>query len=287
MSIPEPVAADILARCARHCCICRRFQPQHLIVHHIVPRGEGGSDDVDNLIAICVSCHADVHATLSLTRRFTVRELRQHRANVEELVSAGRLPGGEPTSPTRFEQLAERFSSFLDQEAEQGPGESPALANGTSLAAKVLIGAVCEESAIKVHRLDGVCRVEVGERSYTFVEPDEPRGLPEPLLPLVAEHLITFTGIEFTVTDVGRAVVDQLVSTGARYTELKVKCLLCALHFTIATWYPENHDVSTLTCPECAQSDDAFVLWRQREFGYIFERVPGESALVQIGVLPT
>lgn len=32
-----------------------------LTVHHITPRGEGGTDDLDNLITLCDACHQRVH----------------------------------------------------------------------------------------------------------------------------------------------------------------------------------------------------------------------------------
>ncbi len=31
-------------------------------VHHILPVAEGGSNDYDNLISLCASCHARIHA---------------------------------------------------------------------------------------------------------------------------------------------------------------------------------------------------------------------------------
>ena len=40
----------MMVRCGRRCCICRRFRPTKLQVHHIVERSQGGSDDEDNLI---------------------------------------------------------------------------------------------------------------------------------------------------------------------------------------------------------------------------------------------
>lgn len=76
MSIPESAVAEVLVRCARHCCICRRFKPLHLHVHHPRERGEGGTDDFDNLIATCMMCHSDIHTQTKLTRRFTERELK-------------------------------------------------------------------------------------------------------------------------------------------------------------------------------------------------------------------
>ncbi|GIW75707.1 MAG: hypothetical protein KatS3mg104_0770 [Phycisphaerae bacterium] len=95
MAIPDVVVTKILVACARHCCICRRFKPLHLHVHHIVEKSEGGTDDEQNLIATCMTCHSDVHTQTKLTRRFTPAELRMHRDAVYALVREGKLPSAE------------------------------------------------------------------------------------------------------------------------------------------------------------------------------------------------
>lgn len=51
-----------------------------LSAHHIIPEGDGGSDDVDNLIAVCQSCHR----TLEATHAKAVAELDRER-NREEV----------------------------------------------------------------------------------------------------------------------------------------------------------------------------------------------------------
>lgn len=92
MAIPEAAAADVLVKCARHCCICRRRDPLHLQVHHIILVSEGGTDDPDNLIAVCLTCHCDVHTKVHFTRSFTAAELKGHRDAVYALVAQGKLP---------------------------------------------------------------------------------------------------------------------------------------------------------------------------------------------------
>lgn len=47
------------------CEICRRegrLTPAK-IVHHITPLSEGGTNDEENLMALCSSCHSKLHAT--------------------------------------------------------------------------------------------------------------------------------------------------------------------------------------------------------------------------------
>lgn len=36
-------------------------QPGH-DTHHLIPRGEQGDDEMDNIVVLCIDCHRDVHA---------------------------------------------------------------------------------------------------------------------------------------------------------------------------------------------------------------------------------
>ena len=94
MAISESVAADLLAKCGRRCCVCRRFDPLHLQVHHIIEKKDGGTDDPDNLIPVCLTCHSDAHTKTAMTRRFIADELKQHRDAVFHLVAEGKLHAG-------------------------------------------------------------------------------------------------------------------------------------------------------------------------------------------------
>lgn len=93
--IPPEVIDSMMVKCGRRCCICRRFRPTKLQVHHIVERGQGGTDDEDNLIVTCLSCHTDVHTKVPFARRFSVEELKGHRDQVIQMVAAGTLPAGD------------------------------------------------------------------------------------------------------------------------------------------------------------------------------------------------
>jgi 5-methylcytosine-specific restriction endonuclease McrA len=42
-----------------HCRCCNRSDT--LTPHHIVFQSQGGTDDLDNLVTLCVKCHDDVH----------------------------------------------------------------------------------------------------------------------------------------------------------------------------------------------------------------------------------
>ncbi len=90
--IPTDLIDKMMIRCARRCCICRRFRPTKLQVHHIVERNQGGTNDEDNLIVICLPCHSDVHTKVPFARRFSTEELKGHRDAVIAMVAAGKLP---------------------------------------------------------------------------------------------------------------------------------------------------------------------------------------------------
>ena len=93
--IPPEVIDRMMVKCARRCCICRRFCPTKLQVHHIDERSKGGSDDEDNLIVVCLACHTDVHTKVPFARRFSTDELKGHRNALVALVAEGRLPAGD------------------------------------------------------------------------------------------------------------------------------------------------------------------------------------------------
>ncbi|MBN2134086.1 MAG: HNH endonuclease [Sedimentisphaerales bacterium] len=114
-NIPDELAADMLARCGRFCCLCRRFRPTYLQVHHITEPSKGGTNAPDNLIAICLTCHSDVHTKRPFTRRFTAEELRQHRDTVLALVADGKLipPEEDDTVSAHYEGI--RLSRFSQE----------------------------------------------------------------------------------------------------------------------------------------------------------------------------
>jgi len=100
--IPQDSVDRMMVKCARRCCICRRFRPTKLQVHHIVPRSQGGTDDDDNLIVTCISCHADVHSQVPFTRRFSTEELKGHRDALIRMVAEGTFPADETDNADAF-----------------------------------------------------------------------------------------------------------------------------------------------------------------------------------------
>lgn len=55
----ETLRAAILERDSYRCQSCGLRK--ELDVHHIIPRGRGGSDNPDNLITLCRRCHHNIH----------------------------------------------------------------------------------------------------------------------------------------------------------------------------------------------------------------------------------
>lgn len=49
----------ILRRDGHKCFFCKSHKKLH--VHHLLPRSKGGSDDPENLLAVCDICHARLH----------------------------------------------------------------------------------------------------------------------------------------------------------------------------------------------------------------------------------
>jgi hypothetical protein len=91
-SIPPDLVDRMMVKCARRCCICRRYRPTKLQVHHIVEQGQGGGNEEDNLIVSCFSCHSDVHTKVPFARRFSESELKGHRDALVKMVEEGKFP---------------------------------------------------------------------------------------------------------------------------------------------------------------------------------------------------
>lgn len=79
MAFPEAQVAQLLADCKRHCCVCLRWCGSRIHLHHIHPRAEGGRDDIDNAIPVCLDCHAEIESRSNMGRHFSQAELREHK----------------------------------------------------------------------------------------------------------------------------------------------------------------------------------------------------------------
>lgn len=85
---PRDLVDDLLVACHRRCCICHRVCGVKIETDHIVPKSEGGTDDIANAIAVCFDCHAEIHSYNDKHprgRKFRPEELRKHKEQWLEL----------------------------------------------------------------------------------------------------------------------------------------------------------------------------------------------------------
>ncbi len=95
MPFSKDISDRVMVKCGRRCCVCRRFKPTLLQVHHIDEESQGGTNDEENAIPLCVNCHIDVHSKVPFTRRFSREELVSHRDSLYLAVKSGHLPSEE------------------------------------------------------------------------------------------------------------------------------------------------------------------------------------------------
>jgi hypothetical protein len=208
--VPQRVAVEILVNCGRHCCVCRRFRPLHLHVHHIIERGEGGSDDPDNLIATCVSCHCDIHTVTLLTRRFTPAELKQHRDNVYKLVADGKLVGGdsEADATSLSAAIVHKLLPLLS-------GTPPARPDLMADAVEILTAAATGNIAINVVDADPGFGVLVGGQQFgDFLSERESARYKHAISELRNLGLIEGGPELFHVSYSGLLLADDILSAG-------------------------------------------------------------------------
>lgn len=57
--IDRKTRREVYRRDGWRCALCD--STQYIQIHHAVPRGEGGTDEMQNLITLCADCHALAH----------------------------------------------------------------------------------------------------------------------------------------------------------------------------------------------------------------------------------
>lgn len=112
----------LLSDVGRMCCICKKLHRVQL--HHIVPKDQGGSDDIENAIALCPNCHDEVHTGYvsgRTTRAYTASELKCHRQQTIEL--AAKASAWKPGSPEyeADKDLVLYYARCLDRPAFRSP----------------------------------------------------------------------------------------------------------------------------------------------------------------------
>ena len=66
MAILKTVRDQLLFECRHRCTVCSE---KCFEIHHIIEQGEGGTNDIDNLIVLCPNCHQHrCHRSAEFTR---------------------------------------------------------------------------------------------------------------------------------------------------------------------------------------------------------------------------
>jgi len=79
VAFPDAAVAQLLADCKRHCCVCFKWCGTKMHLHHIHARADGGADDIENAIPVCLDCHAEIESRTNMGRQFTRAELHEHK----------------------------------------------------------------------------------------------------------------------------------------------------------------------------------------------------------------
>ena len=74
--IPNAIRRDVYRRDGYRCALCD--STDGLQIHHVVPRGQGGTNSPHNLITLCWRCHSYAHG----------RTFDDHYATQEDVVQA-------------------------------------------------------------------------------------------------------------------------------------------------------------------------------------------------------
>jgi hypothetical protein len=105
------VKSETVEAAAGHCCVCHRFDAGHIEVHHIQPQADGGSDDIENAIALCFDCHTWAgHYNIKHPKgfRYSPAFLRSARQTWYERVAAGPISSASEDVAVRARYLISR-----------------------------------------------------------------------------------------------------------------------------------------------------------------------------------
>ncbi len=82
MPFPEIVKEDSLVKARRCCCICHEFAGRYTNVHHIIQEADGGLNEIENAIVLCLRCHGEAghyNSKHPIGNKYSPNELRRHR----------------------------------------------------------------------------------------------------------------------------------------------------------------------------------------------------------------
>lgn len=117
--IPEDVAARVLFRSDRRCCVCR-VAGKPVQIHHIDE--DPSNNDPANLAVLCLDCHRDTQLRGGFDRKLDAEQVRIYRDDWERVVEESRAEGKrlseERASPATKTRLAVGVAEIL-REKEQ------------------------------------------------------------------------------------------------------------------------------------------------------------------------
>ena len=108
---------DIIELHSGKCDICGMDCKQILVVHHILPLHDGGTNDLENLKVLCPNCHAFIHKEMSFSQenKNSTQE-ESETSSMYEWIS-------ENYSQNANNRLTELFISYIYRRKELGWGK--------------------------------------------------------------------------------------------------------------------------------------------------------------------
>lgn len=111
----ENVKLEARKRAAFKCCLCRDVGDE---VHHLKPRAQGGSNDIDNAILLCVRCH-DRYGSRPEKRKFLTQARDAWYEVVRDMYSPEGLTTAEQLQDMATKHDITGLAKMLAELAEQ------------------------------------------------------------------------------------------------------------------------------------------------------------------------
>ncbi|MCK4795975.1 MAG: HNH endonuclease [Spirochaetes bacterium] len=73
--------------CERHCCLCEESCGTDIVFHHLVQVKDGGSNNIDNAIPLCLKCHSDIkkyNKDHPIGNEYRIKEITARRDQIYE-----------------------------------------------------------------------------------------------------------------------------------------------------------------------------------------------------------